>query len=165
MHYHNLKAIATDNIVLKDSDNLRGIWIWGPSGNGKSQLAREMFRDFYPKLANKWFDGYKNEENIILDDLGLGHSVLSQQLKLWGDRYGCILETKGGALPSSYMQNFIVTSQYSIEQVFAGDTETIAALSRCYLVFYLPYPMYNESDFPVSSHHFHRFHLNSESVK
>lgn len=57
-HYANLQKIAKDNLVFKDSEKLRGVWIWGKAGIGKSRKARDDFPDYYPKLCNKWFDGY-----------------------------------------------------------------------------------------------------------
>lgn len=92
-----------------DKDHLRGIWLHGASGVGKSRLARDKFPNSYPKLCNKWWDGYKGQETVIMDDIGKDHKVLGQQLKIWTDRYGCILETKGGAVVDNY-QWFIVTS-------------------------------------------------------
>jgi len=44
-----------------------------------------------------------------MDDIGMEHKCLGQQLKIWGDRYGAVLETKGGAIGNPYTQ-FIVTS-------------------------------------------------------
>ena len=55
-----------------------------------------------------------------MDDIGPEHKVLGQQLKIWADRYGCILENKGGAMSSAY-DKFVVTSQYSIEDIFGED--------------------------------------------
>lgn len=49
------------------------------------------------KLCNKWWDGYQGQENVIMDDIGQEHKCLGQQLKIWADRYACVLETKGGA--------------------------------------------------------------------
>lgn len=52
-----------------------------------------------------------------MDDIGPDHKVLGQQLKIWSDRYACVLETKGGALADKYT-DFIVTSQYHIDEIW-----------------------------------------------
>lgn len=128
-HYGNLSKIAKDNLQIEDGEELRGHWYVGPSGTGKSSTARKEFPNFYPKLCNKWWDGYKGEPAVIMDDVGLDHKCLGQQLKIWTDRYGCILETKGGAITDKY-QTFVVTSQYTIEDIWHGDDATIDALRR-----------------------------------
>jgi len=116
------------------------VWFQVPAGYGKSRQARELYPNHYPKLCNKWWDGYQGQENVIMDDIGLDHKCLGQQLKIWADRYGCVLENKGGAMTSSY-KNFIVTSQYSIDQIW-DDEETRAALKRRFKVTQLVFPMY-----------------------
>lgn len=109
-HYGNLQRIRKDNLVFKDSEDVRGVWIWGKAGVGKSRKAREDFPNFYPKLCNKWFDGYQGEEHVIMDDLDPERAkMLAQNIKLWTDRYGVVLETKGGALADNY-KAFVVTS-------------------------------------------------------
>ena len=128
VHYNKLKAIAKDNMSFKDCDHLRGIWIWGEAGAGKSRWARAQSKSIYPKLCNKWWDGYQGEEVVVMDDFMPEHKVLCQQLKIWADRYDCILETKGGAAHAQY-QWLIVTSQYSIEEIFSDDRDR-AALQR-----------------------------------
>lgn len=137
-HYQNLVRIKKDHMVVKDADHLRGIWIYGKAGIGKSRKAREDYPGAYPKLCNKWWDGYKEEKAVIMDDIGKEHSILGQQLKIWSDRYGCILETKGGAVPSAY-DWFIVTSQYSIDEIWE-DYQTREALHRRFKVIHMSEP-------------------------
>ena len=136
-HYHNLKNISKDYMKFKDSEHLRGIWIWGPSGTGKSKWVRDHIpnEQLYPKMMNKWWDGYNGQKYVVLDDLGLDGNILSQEIKIWSDRYGCILENKGGCIPSNY-DWFIVTSQYRIEDIWT-DFETREALHRRFRVFFI----------------------------
>lgn len=143
--YSQLKKIEKDHLVVQDSDDLRGVWIYGESGIGKSRRARELYPEAYPKLCNKWWDGYQGQKYVIMDDLAPEHKVLSQQLKIWSDRYGCILETKGGALTSSY-EKFIVTSQYSIEEIFGDDIKTVEALKRRFKVTHMTNYLFAKED-------------------
>ncbi len=59
-HYNNLKKIERDNMPVRDFGDLRGIWIYGISGVGKSRYVREHYGDdLYPKPMNKWWDAYR----------------------------------------------------------------------------------------------------------
>ena len=107
---------------------------------GKSRKARADYPEFYPKLCNKWWDGYQGQKSVIMDDVGMDHKCLGQQLKLWGDRYGVILETKGGAVSNNF-DTIVVTSQYTIEQIWHDDPKTIEAITRRYKVIHMNNPL------------------------
>ena len=75
-HYHKLKSIAKDHIVLPPpSPVTKGVWIYGNSGIGKSRSARLAYPDYYPKLCNKWWDGYTGQKTVIMDDIGKSTSA------------------------------------------------------------------------------------------
>lgn len=139
-HYGNLKAIAKDHLKGLTTDTVRGIWIQGKPGHGKTHFGRVTLAgensSYYAKMANKWWDGYQGEPIVVLDDLDKKAECLSHQMKLWADKWSFVAESKGGAVPPMH-QVFVVTSNYTIEDIYGADPVLVEALSRRFKFFKL----------------------------
>jgi len=132
-YIRNYRGIAAYRALqTKDyqHDGVRGIWLYGAPGVGKSHHARQFAADHgtvYIKPQNKWFDGYAGETCIVLDDLDIGH--LGHYLKIWADKWACSGEIKGGTVKLQH-KYFIVTSNYTPESLWPDDDVMVEAVRR-----------------------------------
>lgn len=116
------------------AEGVRGIWLWGPPGTGKTHYARSTWGDaYYVKPQNKWFDGYIGQKTIVLDDLDKLGVCLGHYLKIWADKWSCTGEVKGGQVNLVH-DRFVVTSNYSIEELWMEDEEMQKAIRRRFKV-------------------------------
>ena len=99
-------------------------WIVGQPGTGKSRFCFAM-QDAFEKPQNKWWDGYRGESIVIIDDLDT--DALGHYLKRWADRYPVKGEVKNGTVNLSYRRLF-VTSNHTIESLFEKHPGMIAPL-------------------------------------
>jgi len=128
-NFRNLHNVRVEHMP-SDGRIKTCIWLYGKPGTGKSRFAFGLNpTSTYAKMANKWWDGYKDQKTIILDDFGKDHKCLGYHLKRWSDRYPSILEVKGTAIPTTY-DHLVITSNYSIDEIWCDDTEMCAAINR-----------------------------------
>lgn len=134
-HYGSLSRIAVDSIVVPVSlPTTTGYWVIGKSGCGKSRGVRDLFPELYPKPLNKWWDGFRNQTEVLVDDVDSSHTQwIGGFLKIWSDHYGFIAEAKGKSFPCR-PGRIICTSQYTIEELFSNDQQLVEALKRRFVV-------------------------------
>ena len=101
----------------------------------------------YHKLCNKWWDGYRGEKVIILDDFD--QPSLSHYIKIWADNYNSIGEIKNGSINLNY-NIFIITSNYMPKFLWPNDIKLRYAIYRRFKFISVSgsFPNFNKIDIP-----------------
>lgn len=141
--YSNIKKIREDELLKRVVRPLHpgvnaGTWLQGAPGVGKSFFARFITEfngyRFYLKPLNKWWDGYEEEEVVIVEDIDhFSAKYMEHFLKIWVDEAPFLAEKKGGTTKIR-PRHFIVTSNYTIEELWPNDLLLQEAIKRRFFV-------------------------------
>ena len=126
--YHIVQPKRRDKSVV--------LWMYGPTGCGKSRAARDVATaaetngwQYYSKVgSSKWWDNYGGDQCVIWDELTAEYPItlLLQVL----DRYELQLECKGGYVNFN-AKLIIITTNYSPGQTYPDIPEKhMQALNR-----------------------------------
>lgn len=131
----SINSYCLHKTVVKATDECKGIWLYGDTDAGKSQMALEKWPMAFQKSANKWWDGYRGQEVVILDDLGKAAGQrLAYHIKRWTDKWPAPGgEVKNGTIPLPFTL-FVITSQWSIQDMFDCQRDRAAIKRRCMCV-------------------------------
>lgn len=146
-----IKARASYTLLYDaiTTDDVRGVWVTGLSGAGKSHFVRSRHpaNELFLKSQNKWWDGYSGESFVLLDDFDHQGVCLSHYLKIWADRWGCSGEIKGATINLRHT-TFYVTSQYTVDELWPGNEfeEVREAISRRFQFIRITRPFIIEAD-------------------
>lgn len=132
MNYNRMKInLAQYNLDKSENKNIfktcNNLWIWGRPGIGKTVFATRKFPKHYLKLQNKWWDGYKGEEVVILDDFS--DKTLGYYIKIWADNIEHKGEIKNSTIPLNF-HTFVITSNYMPREIWKDDPILIVAVCR-----------------------------------
>lgn len=130
-NYSSLRRIATEHLRPKYRGKQEVNVYWGVSGSGKThRVFQEAGEVFYIKSSTtKWFDSYRGEENIIMDEF-TGTMDIVHLLK-WLDSYPLTVEVKGGQVVLN-SKKWWITSNINPDEWYQGKAtdEQCAALRR-----------------------------------
>ncbi|AFS65279.1 replication-associated protein [Dragonfly associated cyclovirus 5] len=94
-------------------------YYWGPTGSGKSSRAlkeaMEIEGEIYYKPRGLWWDGYHQQDNVIIDDF-YGWIKYDEMLKIM-DRYPYKVQVKGG-FEEFTSRRIWITSNVDTDQLY-----------------------------------------------
>lgn len=124
-YYHQYKRTFMDVQAVANRKLFRdwmteGIWLWGPSGTGKSEFA---YKDFNPlthynkPLEDRWWDGYTGQEIVILNEFRGNHMTLSNLLALV-DRWPMSVQVRNREPVPFLAKKVIITSSMHPREIY-----------------------------------------------
>jgi len=104
-------------------------WLYGKSGTGKTRYVADKHPDYYLKNSSKWWDGYEQQETVLIDDYDFDHYYGFRELLRLLDRYKYQVEVKGSVI--NFNSPYIyITSEFPPEHFFGKDENTIKQILR-----------------------------------
>ena len=108
------------------------LWLWGPTGTGKSHTAHRIAKEIAPdeepylKDLNKWWNGYNHQRVTIIEEADPKRCEhLASYFKKWCDKWNFTAECKGTVIPACRPEYIIVTSNYPIDECFPAAEDSV----------------------------------------
>lgn len=112
------------------------LWLWGPTGTGKSHTARRISKELgcenpYLKGLNKWWDGYNYQKVVVIEEADPKRCEhLAGFFKTWCDKWSFYAEIKGNTIPDCRPEYIIITSNYEMQECFPDGNDLLPMKRR-----------------------------------
>jgi len=114
-------------------------WRYGETGTGKSETARlENPGAFIKDPTERWWDGYTNQETVIIEDFDKYQVKQGGDMKRWLDKYPFQAPVKGGYLLIR-PKKIVVTSNYTVREIWADEQTAGPIERRVRVIHHLPW--------------------------
>lgn len=137
LHGVRIESLYAPDTVPIDGELLHEWWV-GPSGSGKSRLLWELYPNHFAKALNKWWDGYRFQDVVAIEEWAPKNDCTASALKKWADRYPFPGEIKGGNMQRLRPKKIIVLSNYTPQQCFL-NSEDLEPMLRRFTVINFPH--------------------------
>lgn len=128
--HERLRTLRTRTPTILRGSVLPHEWWYGPTGTGKSRTVWDLYPAHFQKELNKWWDGYEDEDVVVIEEWSPKNECTASFLKIWADRYPFTGQIKGGTLHKIRPKKIIVTSNYTIEECFPDPQDHLPLLRR-----------------------------------
>jgi len=136
-HYNTLHRIHADHAPkLPALPHTTGQWIYGHTGTGKSRMVREKYPEAFIKQADRWWDGYRGESVVIVEDVDKYDVALGRYVKLWCDHYAFPADMKCQGKRDIRPHLVIFTSNYHPNEIWADEKTWEPIVRRCKMLYY-----------------------------
>lgn len=99
--------------------DLEVMWLWGPTGTGKTHHAYAKDPGLCPILSfPQWFDPYEDEKAILIDDFRMTDGKELGKILRYLDKFPVTVPVKGSSRPLQATHIWI-TCPYRVETAFA----------------------------------------------
>jgi len=133
LHKGKWEAFALENKCVTSLPAFDNEWRYGPTGTGKSFPFVDRPGEVYEKSLDHYWEVYKDEPIVLLEEFGMEHRDLGNLLKRWADKY----PFRGNVKYSScYIRpaRIIVTSNYHPQDIWSDSRMLDPILRRFKLV-------------------------------
>jgi len=121
-----------DHLESLDND-----WIYGEPGVGKTRMATTQHPNYYEKDKSKYWNGYTNQEVVLIDDLEKDETFMLGILKKICQHKAFMAEDKFGQMRQIRPKKIIVTSNFHYRDIWIEEVDR-KAIGRRFNVTHIP---------------------------